>query len=87
MLRSSHLEEINAQVYAAFSSSQRTFAKTRFYFSEKITLNAEGRAKYANLVAHRLLITLYFKAIGSARRDKGKGRSTGLTEEQKQEIR
>jgi len=27
------------------------------------------------------------QAVGSARRDKGKGRSTGLTEEQKQEIR
>ena len=29
----------------------------------------------------------YRKAVGSARRDKGKGRSAGLTEEQKQEIR
>ena len=27
------------------------------------------------------------QAVGSARRDKGTGRSTGLTEEQKQEIR
>ena len=30
---------------------------------------------------------LSLQAVGSARRDKGKGRSTGLTEEQKQEIR
>jgi hypothetical protein len=35
----------------------------------------------------RCACMLYSQAVGSARRDKGKGRSTGLTEEQKQEIR
>jgi centrin-1 len=40
----------------------------------------------------RALLFLFFstatpQAVGSARRDKGKGRSSGLTEEQKQEIR
>ena len=38
-------------------------------------------------IMSRCACMLYSQAVGSARRDKGKGRSTGLTEEQKQEIR
>ena len=41
----------------------------------------------ATLTHHPSPAPFSLQAVGSARRDKGKGRSTGLTEEQKQEIR
>eukprot|EP00976_Prorocentrum_cordatum_P051003 1029902-Prorocentrum_minimum.AAC.7 len=55
---------------------------------------ASGKARSPDVARSRRFRPLfkhtnmsYRKAVGSARRDKGKGRSAGLTEEQKQEIR
>jgi centrin-1 len=74
----------------SFSVGARAFFFSRLRFSSR-------RRRDRNLSSPttpdpKALLFLFFstatpQAVGSARRDKGKGRSSGLTEEQKQEIR
>jgi centrin-1 len=59
---------------------QRDLFAFRFQIQQLTKIFSPSRLPRSSLSPHP-------QAVGSARRDKGKGRSTGLTEEQKQEIR